>query len=224
MDLAVTVPPLVEPISIEQAFVELRLALPGDYLPDHPDYAAVKAKMRAATQHCEDLTGRAFVQQTLRLSGTPEALSASARARSRYDAWPGTAGFDLPRLPVQSVAAVSYLDADHAPQEVDAADYYLIAGSRPQVYFSVGYALPAIAQRPDALRIDYVAGYPPGEPDEDYDPDMPPQHLAANVPAPIAQAVLLTMRLLFENLDPSDREATERARDALLWPYKVLRV
>lgn len=222
MDLSVITPPLVDPISIEQAFVELRLGMPGDDFREHPDYAAVRAKMRAATQHCENLTGRAFVQQTLRMTGTPETLSASARNRSGVT-WE-SAGFDLLRRPVQSVAAVSYLDADHAEQSVDAADYYVISGDTPQLYFAAGYALPALAARRDALRIDYVAGYPPGEPDEDYDPDMPPQHLAANVPAPIAQAVLLTMRLLFENLDPSDREATERARDALLWPYKVLRV
>lgn len=222
MDLSVLVQPPVEPITVEQAFVELRLGMPGDDFREHPDYGAVLAKMQAATQHCENLTGRAFVQQTLRLAGTPDTLAASARAR-RCVQW-SDAGFDLLRQPVQSIVSVSYLDADHVEQTVDAADYYLISGSVPQMFFAGGYALPALASRRDALRIDYVAGYPPGTPDEDYDPEDPPQHLAAHVPAPIKQAILLTLRLLQWEMTEGERASTTAARDALLWPYKLLRV
>jgi hypothetical protein len=223
MDLSVLVPPLVEPITIEAAFVELRLGMPGDDFAEHPDYNAVLGKMRAATQHCEDLTGRAFVQQTLRLSGATETLSASARCRGR-SWWSGGGVFDLLRPPVQSIVAVGYIDTDGAEQTLDEADYYVVSGNTPQLRWASGYTLPSLYDRPDALRIDYLAGYPPGTPADDYDPEDPPQYLADRVPAPIGQACLLTLRLLFENMDPSDREATERARDALLWPYKVLRV
>lgn len=215
-DIELLVPPPVDPVSVAEAFVELRLGLPGERISKHPDYAAVAAKVRAATAHCEDLTGRSFVRQTWRLTTGP---SPRDWLRCRM---PDV--YELPRPPVRSIVAVSYIDPDGDEQIIDEASYYVIGGGAPQLRWVGSYNLPAVYDRPDALRIDYVAGYPPGTPADDYGPEDPPQHLAANVPAPLRQAVLLTLRLMHWEMAEGDRAATTNARDALLWPYKVLRV
>lgn len=202
MNLTVLTPPVIEPVTIAEAFVELRLGGPDDDFEDHPDYASVKGKLKAARQVCENETHRAFVPQTLRLSGS-------------VSDWGVRRSIDLLRPPVISILAVTYYDASNAMQIIDPANYYAPGGQG--FALMAGYAMPALYARPDALRIDYVAGYAPLTGANQADP----QYWATGVEEPIKQAILLTLRLLYQNLDPPDRDATERARNALLWPYKV---
>lgn len=215
MDLSVIAPPLVEPITPAEAMVELRLITSADDIDeDDLDYQSILAKIQAARQYCENETGRAFVRQTLRLSGFD--LSA-CRGRASI--------FSLLRPPVLSIDAVTYIDADGDEQTVEPDSYYVVPSDTPRFYFISGYSLPTMHERPDAFRIDYVAGYPPGEPPEDFDPDSdPPQHLAANVPGPLKEAIKFTLRLMYLDMTPADRAATENARDQMLWHYKVLKV
>jgi hypothetical protein len=58
--------------------------------------------------------------------------------------------------------------------------------------------------------VEYTAGYQPVGSPPDY---------AANIPAPIKQAILLGVELQYSPLTPQEREAAEKARDALLTPY-----
>jgi len=214
MNLSVIVPPPVEPITPAEAMVELRIITSADDVDtDDLDYQSILAKIQAARQYCESETGRTFVQQTLRLTGF--GLS-SCRGRPSV--------FNLSRPPVLSIDAVTYIDPDGDEQTVDPASYYLVQGDVPRLYFVSGYSLPTMHERPDALRIDYVAGYRPGDPPEDYDESDPPQHLAANVPGTLKEAIKFTLRLMYLDMAPADRTATENARDAMLWHHKVLKV
>lgn len=222
MNLTVITPPPVEPVTIERAFVELRLGMPGDDFADHPDYGAVVAKLAAARRHCEFLTGLAFVQQTLRLEATLDELNPSAWDRRRSAT--GNA-LRLLRGPVQSIVAVSCYDAYTELQTLDGDDYYITGGDMPQVRLMPGVSLPAMFGRDDALRIDYVAGFQPGPVPEDFDPvNDAPHYLADNVPAPIKEAILLTLRMLQWEMTEGERASTTAARDALLGGDKVLRV
>ena len=193
--MQVIVPPTVEPISAAQAFAELRID-PGDDITASPDYAEVVSLIREARAHCENLAGSAFVPQTIRFS--PDRLTD----------W---RTIELPRRPLLSIESVSYYGTDGMLTAIDSASYYAPALYVPSLYFVGGYSLPVLHERPDALRIDYVAGYAPTGADEG-----DPQYLASGVPEEIRRAIRLTMRLLYQSLDPREHEVTEKARDALL--------
>lgn len=193
MALTVIAPPPVEPVTIQQVFRHLRLDS-VDSPEDHPDYEDVVLKMKAARRFCEKRTGKAFVQQTIRAIGSDMRLL---------------------RGPIISILAVSYYDTDNELQTVDPENYYLPDGEAV-VSWASGYSLPALYSRADALRVDYLAGYPPGEPPEDYDDEDPPYYLADNVPEDLKAAILFDIQLQYDDLRPDQRAAIERARDNIL--------
>ena len=235
MNLTVIVPPPVEPVSAAEAFRHLRLDPIDSPEENEAEYPAVMSHIRTAREWCEAYTGRAFVRQTMRLSG--RALSRFRRGvfdyaqagpwgdwRFNSDPFQDNA-IELLRPPTISIASVKFFDAANALQTVDPASYYVTDEFVPRLCFVAGYGLPGAHSRPDALRIEYVAGYPAGTPADDYDatdPDAVPVHLAANVPHAVRSAILIQCRLLHEKLDPQEAQQQADARDALLWPLRII--
>lgn len=88
---------------------------------------------------------------------------------------------DLARLPVaplQSITSVKYLDADGVEQTVSATVYEaVLAGLQPEIRLKPNQIWPAVRNVSDAVRIVAQAGY----------------GAAAEVPAPIRHALLLTI-------------------------------
>lgn len=87
----------------------------------------------------------------------------------------------LPRGPVTQLVSVKYDDLDGAEQVVDEAIYVLDLVNDPQrIVRASGAAWPQTIVRPNAVRVRFVTGY-------------------ETLPAPLAQAVMMTVASWFEN-------------------------
>lgn len=80
------------------------------------------------------------------------------------DFWPDFSRAPVLRLaPVHEIARITYINTAGTEMLIDPAAYYLtldVMGAR--LGWSDAYAIPRdVARRPDAVRIDYVAGYGP---------------------------------------------------------------
>jgi len=111
--------------------------------------------------------------------------------------------FRLPFPPAINVVSVVYDDTAGVEQTVAPSHY----GFTPAdgVYFNPGFDWPSVAQRPDAIRIRYQAGYD-------------------SVPAPIRHAILMLVGQWYANREPtSDKALSELpfAVEALLSPFRV---
>lgn len=209
MNIIVITPPPVEPVTAEQAFVHLRLDFSDD--PEsHPDYQAVLSQITSAREQCEQITRRAFVQQTLRIVGPGDG---SARSWFWWGNTASARGVELLRPPLISVSAVRYYDGLNALQTVDSDDYFVTDSLVPKLLFVDGFSSPCTYRRPDAMQIEYIAGYPP-------DAGSPADY-RANIPESIKQAILLGVQLQYDELTPDKRKALEGARDSLLSSYRI---
>jgi uncharacterized phiE125 gp8 family phage protein len=196
MNITVTTPPRFEPVSLEEVYLELRLTPDDDA---HPDDAMLMAKLEAARQFVETATRRSLVQQKLRLTEA------------------GFCGLWLRRPPLIRVDAVRYFDSANAMQSVDPEDWYVTDDAVPELRFLS--CQPITYCRADAVWVDYTTGYAPSG-----SPSSIREDFVGNIPQALKQAVLLGVALLYDNLSPADREATERAREALIQGYRMQRV
>uniref|UniRef100_C5CJQ0 Phage gp6-like head-tail connector protein n=1 Tax=Variovorax paradoxus (strain S110) TaxID=543728 RepID=C5CJQ0_VARPS len=219
MNIVIVTPPPVEPVTIEEAFVHLRLDDPTE---DNPDTAAVEAQIVSAREQCEQITRRAFVQQTLRLTRGP------ARRNGERRGWDWFIGggcvawgdIELLRPPFIEMVSLKYFDDANTQQTVAPADYFVTSDLVPKLRFVNGFSTPSIYLRDDAIQVEYVAGYAPKPADPDAEPPTQIDY-RANVPASIKQAILLAVQLQYDELTPDKRKALENARDALLSSYRV---
>lgn len=219
MNIVVVTPPPVEPVTIEEAFVHLRLDDPTE---DNPDYAAVQAQIVSAREQCEQITRRAFVQQTLRLTQGPARRN---RERRGWDWFIGGGcmawgDIELLRPPFIELVSLGYYDDSNTLQTVDPANYYVTSDLVPKLRFVSGFNTPPIYLRDDAVQVEYVAGYAPKPADPDAAPPTDIDY-RANVPSSIKQAILLGVQLQYDELTPEKRKALEGARDALLSSYRI---
>lgn len=162
MNLTVITPPEEEPISVATAKAHLRV----DYSTDD---ALIGTYLKAARELCEGLARRAFVTQSYRLV---------------FDDFPSNQ-LRLPRPPLQSVEAVTYLDADG--NEHDWTDYTVDTGSHPgRIIFN---SLPnASLQESGAVAIEFTAGY----------------ESATDMPTLFVMAILQTVANWYENREMGD--------------------
>lgn len=133
MNLTVITPPEEEPVSVETAKAHLRVDTTADD-------ALIETYLKAARELCEGLARRSFVTQTFRLV---------------LDDFPASS-LKLPRPPLQSVDAVTYIDSNG--DEHDWTNFVADARSEPgKITFS---SLPnASLQESGAVAIEFTAGY-----------------------------------------------------------------
>ncbi|MET3915149.1 putative phiE125 gp8 family phage protein [Variovorax sp. OAS795] len=219
MNIVVVTPPPVEPVTIEEAFVHLRLDDPTEA---NPDTAAVQAQIVSAREQCEQITRRAFVQQTLRLTRGPDRRNGERRGWDWFIgggcvAW---GDIELLRPPFIEMVSLKYFDDANTQQTVDPDDYFVTSDLVPKLRFVGGFSTPSIYLRDDAVQIEYTAGYAPVPADPDAEPPTAIDY-RANVPSSIKQAILLAVQLQYDELTPEKRKALENARDSLLSSYRV---
>lgn len=141
MEPRTIVEPLVEPIPLDQAKIQLRV--------DHDDEdAEIGRKITAAREELEKLHGRAYITRTLEI---------------RLDEFPSVKSglVLLPRPPASEIVSIKYLDADEIEQTLDAADYEFDSFSEParlRPSASAG-SWPATALLFSAVRIQWKAGF-----------------------------------------------------------------
>jgi len=120
------------------------------YVKEHSkvDYAdedtVLAGYLNAAIAEAEMYCNRALMAQTI---------------TQKVDCWP-TGNIRLFRSPVQSVTHVKYIDTDEAEQTLATTVYGVTSVKEPaEIYLKKDQTWPSTASRPEAIEIEYVAGY-----------------------------------------------------------------
>lgn len=129
--------------------------------------------------------------------------------RLLLDRWP-SAPLQLPLRPLQAIDEVRVLSADGDPTIIATAGYLADTASTPPRLVHTGAIWPQPGQAANGIEIDFTAGY--GD-------------AAADVPAPIRQALLLLVAHWYEHRDPIEVGAADMmipgAVSDLLASYRV---
>lgn len=129
-------------------------------LSDDVDLAVFAIK--AATAACEEYTGRVFVQQIYKavLAAWPQTGWNNGINRPQPQ-FRKMAGIDLPLSPLVAINSVKYWPSDGGAQiEWDPANYAADLISVPgRLIVANGVDLPSVAERYDAIEIEFEAGH-----------------------------------------------------------------
>jgi uncharacterized phiE125 gp8 family phage protein len=170
MALTLITPPAVEPISLSEAKAHLRVSHTNDD-------TLIAMYIRAVREYLEGpygFLGRALVTQTWRLT---------------LDEFPLNE-IKIPLPPLRSISSIAYDDTAGNEQIIDSDDYYVDSASEPGWVVPVS-AWPTPIESINTVRIDFVAGYPPGT--------GSPVDLAENIPFNIKAGMLLMIGNLMEH-------------------------
>lgn len=217
MNLTVITEPAFEPVTLADVYRHLRLD-PDDSPATHPDDPALERHITSARKIVELMARRALILQTLRLSmaGFPHLVQCTTLG-DRFRRFVSSEPIRLHRPPLVAVDSVRYFDAENVLQTVDPSSYYTTDEQVPELRFTTSFVMPTVYDRPDAVRVQYRAGYPDaGSPEGGSQVDA-----AANVPAPLKEAILMGVQLLYDDLSPADRTAIENMREATVQPFRV---
>ena len=99
------------------------------------------------------------------------------------------------------VASVQYLSSN---AYVPFASFTMVSGEMAAIAPSPGYYWPHVGWRPDAVKVQFTAGYPEGE-----------------CPDALKQAVMVALRAYYEAPDASSLEAQLDAARTVAAPYKL---
>lgn len=142
MTFKLITPPAALAVSLDDAKLALRV-------DGNEQNALIEAWTRGITEHAEHYCGRAFINQTWRLT---------------LDSFP--TAIKLQYAPIASVVSVKYLDEAGVQQTLDPLDYFLDDSTEPgYIVPAPGKAWPATFARINAVTVDFVAGYGPSADD-----------------------------------------------------------
>ncbi|RAI44097.1 head-tail connector protein [Rhodoplanes roseus] len=159
---------------------------------DHDDDdALIAALITSARRLVETATRRALIAQTWRLV---------------RDAWPAGGRLKVLPAPLRTVVAARVFDADGMPRPIDPSAFSLDVAAAPGVISVPLHAVPAPGLRIAGIAIDVSVGY-----GED----------AAEVPAPLVQAVRLWLAHFYEHRG-TEPVGAPPAVAALVSPFRVL--
>lgn len=162
---------------------------------DHTDHdARITALIEAATA---DLDG---------YTGTLGRAIVTQTWREDFPAFRARIPLSLP--PVASITGITYFDGANVSQTLASSVYgFFKDDAGPFVGLKPDQVWPGTKSRRDAVSVTYVAGV-----------------ADTAVPAPIKQAILLEVEILYDRPSGEDFEALVRARDSLLRPYRLVGV
>lgn len=193
--------PTVEPISLAEARMHLRLTATGSPA-SHPEDAWITKNItvvRESLDGREGLLGRCLVPQTWEYS---------------LDDFPANE-IRIPLPPLISLTSIKYDDTDGVEQTVSSADY-TVDGDDPSVR---AWVLPlSTVTWPDTLdsvntvRLRFEAGYIGGTPED-----------GSGVPTRIYQAMLIMLSHLYEHRGSGDAGGWPEAVYTLIRDYEVKR-
>ena len=134
--LVVKTEPSVEPVSLSEAKLHLRVDTDADD-------DLIERLITVARRESEKIARRSLITQTLSLT---------------LDGWPAPV-FTLPRPPVQSIVAITYTESNGDEITLD-SDVYAFDAATGRVFLESGQSWPAVELRPYAsVNVEYVAGY-----------------------------------------------------------------
>jgi len=155
MGLSVITPPSSEPVTL----AELRAQLKSDSTDDDTYVSALGV---AARESVESFTRRALMLQTLLLTrrsfydkDAPRSLLRELGCRRA-----GPLSVQLPRPELHDVEWVKYYDTDNVLQTLDASKYHIVTDEiSGRIELAYGESWPDVYSRPDAVQIQYIAGW-----------------------------------------------------------------
>ena len=161
--------PVVEPLTVAEAKNHLRVE-------HNSEDDGIEALIASARSYAERVTGRQLITATWRIKlnrfpcGYLEAI-------------------EIPIAPLLTVVSVKYRDPADVLQTLATSEYVVDAPAGPyattgRVYLALNKSWPAIAYRPDAVEVEFTAGYGPA---------------AVNVPEELRQALLLLIEHWYGN-------------------------
>jgi uncharacterized phiE125 gp8 family phage protein len=163
----------VEPVSLAEAKAQCRVTASDED-------GLIAGYLLAARSYCEDYVRRSFatVTRQLTLDGNWPTVFDQCNV-SRHTR------IVLPRPPAQSIVSVAYVDTTGTPQTLASNQYQFstgdICGYIDQAY---GVIWPTVRQQPDAITVQWIAGYGANP---------------SNLPEPIRQAILMLTAHFFQN-------------------------
>jgi len=161
-----------EPITLAMARLHLRLDTEGSP-PSHPDDTLVEALIVAAREAAEGYTGLAIAYQSYTLA---------------LDEFPDAA-IVLGKWPINSIASITYKDADNATQTLSSTNYFLDNYARPgEVALQPTKSWPVTAAVANAVIVTFTAGFT-----DTLSPNPYP------LPKSLKQALLLTIGHLYDH-------------------------
>ena len=130
--------PAAEPVSLADAKAHLRV--------DGTDEdTAITLAIKRAREEAETRLGRALIDQTWTLY---------------LDWFPADGEIEIPFPPLGSVSTVKYVDTDGVLQTLATSEYVVdTSGEKGRVYLDWEKSWPSIRVEPNAVRVEFVAGY-----------------------------------------------------------------
>lgn len=141
MTIKVVTAPAYYPVTLAEARAWCRIEA------DDTDHDTVLTRLlRAMASYAENLTARAFIERSLRLT---------------LPGWPACGEIELAYPPLIEVTSITYLDTDNAEQTL-AADQYEVHDDREPALILPAYnadAWPDTRGVRNAVRVNFKAGY-----------------------------------------------------------------
>lgn len=155
----IVTPPSVEPVSLAEAKLHLRVSISDDD-------ALISSLITAARSVCETRLRRAICTQTIDCyfdnfpwGGGYYNRMIRQMGPSPYWLPTSTGLLDLPRPPVQSITGVYYLDYNGTYQTIDPSLYTYSVGTPGRIQPVFGKVWPIARPTIDAVRVRLVVGY-----------------------------------------------------------------
>lgn len=206
--------PATEPVTLTEAKAHMRVTTSSD-----DDY--ITDLITTARLHAENLTKRAFINQTWQLyldsfpNGFDEEFFEGYRESSRISLRMIKQGFvTIPRAPLVSISSIKYYDSADSSTTLSSSVYQVAAyaGDTPpcgRVALKSGQSWPGVELRSmDGVEITFVAGYGAN---------------ASDVPLQIRQAILEIVTQIYENRGDCV-EQMPKAALAHLEQYRIKRL
>lgn len=208
--------PETEPVTLAQVWSQLRMTGEGSP-PETEDDELLTLYIQAARERAERMTNRTIAQRR-RLA----VYSAFPTGMWRVDAWwlaYWGAGVPEPLMLPAGPAAnavVTYYDAANTLQILAASAYTLNNNPVPCLALPSGAIWPQTAERPDAVQVEYDAGWQSGG-----SPLPTPAELRAVIPSGIRTAILFAVQALYDNPADSERTAIDRIIERYAGNHRV---
>lgn len=188
MAIKIITPPVLEPISVDEAKQHLRII-------DSEDDIIITSLIKQAREFCEDFQNKKYITQTLELvlDSFPEDNYISFDSCS----------------PIQNVESIKYYDTAGQEYIFESSNYIVDMDSFVN-RIVLGYCKlwPLIPLQPaNAVRIRFSAGF--GD-------------TAEAVPETVKWAMILHMKILYDDYKPDECSKLEEARNALLGMKRVI--
>lgn len=216
MNVTITEEPPFDPITLQDLYQSLRLDTEGSPAT-HADDALLLSLITAATKHVEHMARISIIRRHLRVSYPSFPPKPTDYVRyGPADRMKSVSALSLIYPHVLNVSSVRYYDADNVLHTISASDYILPDQQQPQIVFKSTFIPPTLYDRPDAVQINYYAGFHPTV----ANPTTQAQY-AGNVPASIKRAIILQVQALYDDLTPADYAKVQSAIESLMQPYRV---